>query len=303
MILHTVMTNYWWEIEVNCEPALEEITFCRLEQLGCRGTVSEQKGQCYQVRAYLPQHQADPQDFYLLSHAILGDALELGLQPPATRWQLIEEEEWATSWKENWQPMEVGGLFLIYPAWLEPPTEMGDRFLLRLDPGMAFGTGDHPTTQLCLEGLATHYPNPIGKLADIGCGSGILGIGAWLLGASHIYGVDTDPLAVHAARLNRDLNRIPQDQFMIETGSIEQLLEWSCPPFDGICCNILAEVVNGLIPNFQRLCHPHTWAILSGILVGQSQSVMDQLDRHGWVVTDSWIQGEWCCLHARRNLP
>lgn len=296
------MTNRWWEIEVECCPDLEESIFWRLQQFGCSGTATEKQGQVSLIRAYLPQMATQPPAWQELKGGLEGDARALGLPVPLAHWHLIDEEDWATSWKEYWQPAEIGDRFLIYPAWWEPPVK-SERLILRLDPGMAFGTGTHPTTQLCLEALEMYLAEPTSSLtiADVGCGSGILALGACLLGASQVYAVDTDSLAVRAARDNRQLNGLAPSQLHIEQGSAEKLLTLIPGGADGIVCNILAEVIVQLLPPLTELAKSSSWAILSGILVEQANLVTDVLEEYSWEIATVWKRGEWCCLNVRRG--
>ncbi|MEA5534135.1 50S ribosomal protein L11 methyltransferase [Crocosphaera sp. XPORK-15E] len=295
------MSTSWWEISVLCHPNLEESIFWRLEKFGCSGTSREIKGKSYIIRAYVPQITYQSLDISALSLWLQQDALVLELPQPLTRWKSIEDEDWSSSWKQYWEPTEVGDRFLIYPAWLTPP-EKTDRIILRLDPGVAFGTGTHATTQLCLESLEMRLSNPKHDLviADLGSGSGILSIGAILLGATKVYAVDTDPLTIKAANENRELNQISADSLVITQGSVEKLLELVPEGVDGIVCNILAEVIIELIPEFSKLAKPQSWGVLSGILLEQSHAIADTLEQHGWVVAALWKRKEWCCIQIRK---
>jgi ribosomal protein L11 methyltransferase len=260
------------------------------------------KGHSCLIGAYLPQEQAHLLDLAALALALRQDALCIGLPIPAVQWDLIDEEDWSSTWKEHWQPQAIGDRFLINPAWLPKP-EKSDRIILQLEPGVAFGTGDHATTQLCLESLEMRLGGDIKDLviADIGCGSGILSIGAMLLGAKQGYAVDTDPLAVKAARESRDLNGIAAERLLIEEGSVERVAALINAPVDGIVCNILAEVIIDLIPQMTALVHPHTWGIFSGILLDQAKPVADTLEENGWVVAALWKRQDWCCMNVRRT--
>ena len=246
-------------------------------------------------------------DLAALALWLRQDALCMGLTPPAMQWNLIDEEDWASSWKVHWQPQEIGDRFLIHPAWLPLP-EHTDRVLMKLEPGVAFGTGDHATTQLCLEALEMRLgPSAIAEaaeplvLADIGCGSGILSVGALLLGAAKVYAVDTDPLAVQSTLENRELNGIERDRLVVEQGSVDRVIEQIDAPVDGILCNILAEVIIDLIPAMSQIAKPSTWGILSGILLEQAKLVADTLEENDWIVAALWKRGEWCCLNIRRS--
>jgi ribosomal protein L11 methyltransferase len=297
------MANSWWEIQILCDPALEDLIFWRLEKFGCRGMSYEVKGHSLLVRAYIPQMQAQLLDLAALSLWLRQDALTVGLPVPITQWHLIDEEDWASSWKQHWEPQEIGDRFLIYPAWLPPP-EHSERRLLRLDPGAAFGTGNHPTTQLCLEALEMRISDGSSDVvvADIGCGSGILSIGAVLLGAKKVYGVDIDPLAVRAARSNRSLNKITAQRLVIEQASVDRVLKLTGgQPVGGILCNILAEVIIDLIPGMTAIASPNCWGIISGILLDQAKPIADTLEQHNWVVATLWKRHDWCCFNIRRS--
>lgn len=296
------MAHSWWEIKILCDPALEDLIFWRVEMFGCRGTASEMKSNCCLILAYLPEEETKLLDLAALSLSLRQDALCAGLSLPAMQWDLIDEEDWASSWKEHWQPQEIGDRFLIYPAWLPVPTQC-DRLLLRLDPGMAFGTGTHATTQLCLESLEMRlgFEETDLVVADIGCGSGILSMGAVLLGARQVYAVDTDMAAVNATISNRKLNRIISQQLVVEQGSMERIIEMVDDPVDGFMCNILAEVIIDLIPQFEAIAKPQTWGILSGILLEQAKPIADTLEQQGWVVATLWRRQDWCCFNIRRS--
>lgn len=297
------MANTWWEIQVTCPPLLEDTVFWRFADWDGRGTASERWGHQSRVKAYFPQQQLGNMDMAALALRLQQDALCLGLRDvPQVTWSLIEDEDWAKSWKKYWQPQPVGDRLLINPAWMELPKDTS-RQVLTLDPGTAFGTGTHATTQLCLESLEMRLGSieenqEAVVLADIGCGSGILSIGAILLGARQVYGVDTDPLAVKATAENRDLNGIAPDRIQVTEGSIDSLN--LSEPVDGIVCNILAEVIVDLIPHFNAIAKASTWGILSGVLLEQSKWVADTLEDHGWMVATLWRRGDWCCLNIRR---
>jgi ribosomal protein L11 methyltransferase len=295
------MVSSWWEIKILCHPNLEESIFWRLDKFGCSGTATEPKGQSLLIKAYTPQIKIQLLDLAALALWLHQDSLLAGLPQPLMRWKLIDEEDWSSSWKQYWQPTEVGDRFLIYPAWLTPP-EDSERLILRLDPGVAFGTGTHQTTQLCLESLEMRLSISASDivLADVGCGSGILSIGAVLLGATKVYAVDTDLLAVESARSNRHLNQIHPDNLTINQGSVAELLELLPEGVDGIVCNILADVIMDLMPQLSQLIKPNGWAILSGILLDQTQAIADTLEQNGWVVAALWKRQEWCCFQIRR---
>ena len=295
------MSNCWWEITVVCSPLLEESVFWRLDKFGCSGTATQVKDDFCTVKAYIPDLKIKPLDLSALALWLQEDAILLQIAVPQVNWQLINEEDWASSWKQHWQPQNIGDRFLIYPAWLDVP-QNPERLVLRLDPGAAFGTGTHPTTQLCLESLEMRLYEGAESLAiaDIGCGSGILSIGAVLLGAKEVVGVDTDALAVKTCRGNCELNNIDPQRLVIEEGSVAELIEME-NVYDGILCNILAEIIVQLFPHFNTITHDKSWAILSGILLEQADSIADVVESNGWTVAALWKRKEWCCFNIRRS--
>ncbi|MEM8677458.1 MAG: 50S ribosomal protein L11 methyltransferase [Cyanobacteria bacterium P01_G01_bin.67] len=308
------MSNRWWEIVVKCEPVLEESVFWRLEKFGCSGTATEIKvldeeqnlesdsnDKQILIKTYIPEIDTQLLDLAALSLWLEQDAKLLEVSVPEAQWQLIEEEDWASGWKDYWKPMEIGDRFLICPAWETPETE-SDRLILRLDPGAAFGTGTHPTTQLCLESLEMRLSENADSqiLADIGCGSGILALGSALLGAKKVFAVDTDALATKTCRSNCQLNQISRDSIMVRDGSIEKLIETG-ETFDGIICNILADTIIELFPQFNQITHEKSWATLSGILLTQADQIADVVEHQGWTVAALWKRKDWCCFNIRRS--
>lgn len=313
------MSNRWWEIVVKCEPVLEESVFWRLEKFGCSGTATEVKvldseqnlelesaeskeSKRISIKTYIPEIDTQLLDLAALSLWLEQDAKLLEVSVPEAQWQLIDEEDWASGWKDYWQPMEIGDRFLIYPAWETPPKD-SNRLVLRLDPGAAFGTGTHPTTQLCLESLEMRLSDANNRhqnVADIGCGSGILSLGSVLLGAKKVYAVDTDALATKTCRSNCQLNQVNRESIIVRDGSVEQLIAAN-ETFDGIICNILADIIVELFPKFNQITHEKSWAVLSGILLTQADQIADVVEQQGWTVAALWKRQDWCCFNIRRS--
>lgn len=295
------MSNSWWEIKIECVTDLEESVFWRLSEFGCKGMSTQQVGYEILISAYISQAQVKLLEVSDLSLQFEADAREMGCKFPETRCSLIDEEDWSSSWKQHWKPQPIGDRLLINPAWIEPPTD-SDRIILTLDPGVAFGTGTHATTQLCLEALEMRLqPGSNLTIADIGCGSGILSTAALLLGAVQVYAVDNDPLAVKATDENRALNQIPSERLIVDLGSIDRLQAIMPEPVDGFVCNILADVIMELAPSMAALVKPNGWAILSGILSSQAADVSTVMEKQGWIVGTVWNRQEWCCINLKHK--
>jgi ribosomal protein L11 methyltransferase len=293
------MSNSWWEIKIDCASELEETIFWRLSEFGCKGMSTQKQIQNILISAYIPQIQVKLLEISDLLAQIDADAKNSDCQIPITSCILIDEEDWSSSWKQHWAPQPIGDRLLINPAWLEVPKDT-ERIVLQLDPGVAFGTGTHATTQLCLEALEMRLqPGTNLSIADIGCGSGILSTAALLLGAQQVYAVDNDPLAVKATRENCQLNGIPPEKLIVELGSIETIAMMIPAPLDGFVCNILANVIIQMAPQMKNIVKPKGWAALSGILSTQVADVSTVLEQHGWVVGTVWNRQEWSCINLK----
>jgi ribosomal protein L11 methyltransferase len=222
---------------------------------------------------------------------------------PAPVFQPFREVNWVESWKQHYHPIPVGEGLMIVPAWLEPET--GGRLPIRIDPGMAFGTGTHPTTQLCLA-ITEKYFRQVGSspgVLDIGCGSGILAIAALKLGARDALGVDIDPLAMDAARQNATLNGV-LERLELGVGSVAEIHQgqFSLRQGELVFANILAPVLVRLLDEgLGELVLPGGWLVLSGILVEQFPEVESALTRHKLTLIERLQSGDWVALAARQE--
>ncbi|MCL5428620.1 MAG: 50S ribosomal protein L11 methyltransferase [Chloroflexi bacterium] len=223
---------------------------------------------------------------YIPADAYLEDTranIEQGLrylamiQPiPEPSYESIQEQNWMESWKEHYRPLPVGERLLILPAWIQ--METGGRVPIRIEPGMAFGTGVHPTTQLSLQ-LLEHCVQPGNSVIDVGCGSAILAIAAAKLGAAPVVAVDIDSQALDNARHNVQLNNVDIE---IGQGSVAELLkgQFGLQQADVVVANILAKVLIRLLDQeLARLMNPKGMLILSGILAEQEDEMKKSLEK------------------------
>ena len=294
----------WWRLTMACPPELEESLVWKLTDLGLHRHAVQHAPETpdqKQLLLWLPQPEWPEAERQQLLASLEPLAEPFGLPLPQGHWDDVADEDWSLSWKQHWQPDPVGEGLLILPAWLEVPPEHGERLVIRMDPGSAFGTGSHPTTRLCLEAL--EQAPPVGALvADLGCGSGVLGLAALGLGATAVVAADTDSLAVRATGDNRELNGRPADQLKVSLGSVEtlqHLLEGRRA--DLLLCNILAPVIEALAPGFEALVAPEGRALLSGLLVDQAPRLEQVLGDLGWRVSARGSQGRWGLLEIQRR--
>jgi len=247
------------------------------------------------VRAYLPW------DAQLeTNRAALAEALwHLGrISPiPEPVFREVVETDWSLEWKKHYRPFRIGKRLVIVPSWIEWNAAPGD-VTLRLDPGMAFGTGMHPTTRLCLEALEERITPGVGMI-DLGCGSGILSIAGALLGAGRVEGWDIDPEAVRIARENAALNSVAS-RFEARLGSLEDLRKTkrSAPV---VAANILAGVLQAMLrASLAETVQPGGCLILSGILAEQSAAVEAALAESGLRLAEKKIREDWVALIAEK---
>lgn len=215
-----------------------------------------------------------------------------------------EDKDWINNWKEFFKPFAVGDI-LIKPTWEEIPPEHADKRMIEIDPGTAFGSGSHETTQLCIRQLQ-RYVKPGDRVLDIGTGSGILGIAAVRLGAQRVFGTDLDENAVATARENVGVNRIPEEVFEIVTGDIlteetvrQQAGTETC---DIVVANILAPVIILLTGEADRHLKPGGIFITSGIINTKEEEVKAAFRAHPvWEILEITRQGEWVSVTARKR--
>ncbi|HCO62266.1 MAG TPA: 50S ribosomal protein L11 methyltransferase [Clostridiales bacterium] len=216
----------------------------------------------------------------------------------------LREEDWATSWQKYYQPIPVGERVYIVPQWMRGQQVPPGRVALYLNPGLTFGTGSHPTTQLCLE-LLEEVIQPGDKVLDLGCGSGILAIAALGLGASRAIGVDIDPKAVDVAYENAAMNGVGRDRLTVYAGNVlgdtklAAKLEPGCNQV--VLANIVADVIMPLSKVAGDFMAPGGVFLTSGIIDTRADEVEQAIQANGFTITRRLERNGWCAFRAQRS--
>ena len=209
---------------------------------------------------------------------------------------LCKNADWENNWKKYFKPMPVGERLLIQPIWKDK-VEAGDRVVLNLEPGLAFGSGSHETTRLCLAAIEK-YIKPGCKMLDIGCGSGILSIASLLLGADEATGVDIDKLAVKTAMENAVRNGFDESKYTLYHGNLTDKVSGK---FDVIAANIVADAIIMLSKGVDEFMNDDSVYIVSGIIDVRENEVVAALDNYGFRITARHEEGGWLCFECMKK--
>lgn len=232
------------------------------------------------------EEDADIESALKMAAALLG-ANEL----PPFQTETVADQDWVRVWMDRWQPMHFGGQLWVVPSWLTPPEPEAVNIIL--DPGMAFGTGTHATTGMCLEWLAAHPPRDL-DVIDFGCGSGILAIAALMLGARTALGTDTDPQSLLTSRENAERNGVADKLVLCLPDAVPEHAS-----ADVLLANILAPALVALAPTLTRLTRPGGWLILSGLLAHQADEV--ETAYRGHFEFERRVRDDWAMLAGRKR--
>ena len=300
------MTN-WLEVSLTVNGELAEAVADVLARFAYSGVMMEQ-GVKYTndedagtptgpiiVRAYLEMNDQVEETRQKLEESLyyLGR-----IQPlPEPTYKQIADQNWMEAWKQHYKPIRVGERLVIVPAWIDSPDP--DRIAIKIDPGMAFGTGTHPTTQLCLELMEKAFvARSPARIIDVGCGSGILSIAALKLGAEYALGVDIDSSSILNARENANTNGLGEE-LILRVGSVQEILGgmFSYRKAPLVVTNILAPVIVRLFDaGLAEIIDEGGALILSGILQEQEQSVVEAAQAKGLRMSDRKQMGDWVGL-------
>lgn len=214
---------------------------------------------------------------------------------------VTDEKDWENNWKQYFHPLPIGEKFLVVPSWEK--AESGGRTVLEIDPASSFGTGRHETTALCLESLEKLCKTG-DEVLDMGCGSGILGIGAALIGAKHVDAIDIDMVAARIAEENTVKNGLEKGKMEVRCGNVldsaELWDEYASKRYDLILANIVADVISDMLPLFKTCLKDSGTLVCSGIISPRKEFVLDALERNGFKVEQIKEKNEWLAIECRK---
>ena len=296
-------TSFWLKAHIETDPILEEAIVDYL--VGVIGASVEQsvdtEGPALHLNAFMEEENPDTKSQKILQENIESHLKELAIifnvEKPAITWEQIEDQDWSNNWKVHFKPFAITKGLTISPTW-EDYTAQDSEQVITMDPGMAFGTGHHATTSLTLdfirEILTTDKKQTV---LDVGTGTGILGMGAALFGATRVLGIDNDPEAVRVATENVTLNNL--DSVMeVSVVALQQINE----PFNLIVANIIHDALVTMTEDFHRILSTSGNLILSGILHGkQEENIIQVFSGCGFTFTEKKQQEEWAALHFFKN--
>ena len=244
------------------------------------------------VSVYLPAERSVAESVAFLKERFAAE----GLEPIKIETVGVKEEDWANAWKAYYKPVHIGKRLVIVPAW-ERYDAAPNELVVRMDPGMAFGTGTHETTRLVI-GLLDKYTKKGCRILDVGTGSGILSICAAKIGASECFAYDIDPVAVRVATENiKDSGlsgiRCAQSDLLRQADRTR--------PYDLICANLVADIIIRMVPDLSPFMDEHTVLLASGIINERAQDVKDCLDRYGYRVVEQPTENGWCALAVMKK--
>ncbi len=248
------------------------------------------------VKAYFKDDMSAQETLLLTREKLTGIAnIDMGFDMGSLEIEVssVHEQDWAENWKKYYKPFRAGEKLVIKPSW-EPYEEQENDLVLELDPGMAFGTGTHETTFMCMEQLEK-YITPGCKAIDVGCGSGILGLAAAKLGAKDVLAIDLDELAVKVAKENTEKNGLTEIVRVVHGDLLEKADEMA----DVIVANIIADVICFLCGPAKKHLLPGGTFICSGIIREREEDVQKALAAAGYTVCNRLAKGEWVCLAAK----
>lgn len=309
----------WSELSIHTTNEAVEPVSNILHEAGASGVVIEDSEDLMKVREdqFGEIWSLSPNDFpkdgvilkaYLPVNSFLGETVEaiklavnnlvtydINIGANVVTISEVNEEEWATAWKKYYHPVKISQRFTIVPTWETYNPVSSDELIIELDPGMAFGTGTHPTTVMSLQALEKTVKEGQ-RVVDIGTGSGVLAIGAALLGAKEVHALDLDDIAVKAAGINVKLNKV-QDIVTVVGGNLVDTID---APGDVVVANILAEIIISFTDDAFAVVKPGGRYITSGIIAAKKNDVREALEKSGFVIEDIMMMEDWVTIISKK---
>lgn len=309
----------WSEISIHTTNEAVEPISNILHEAGASGVVIEDPYELEKTRIdqFGEIYQLDPNDYpdegvivkaYLPINSFLGETVEeikesitnlhsynIDIGKNTVSISEVNEEEWATAWKKYYHPVKISERFTIVPTWEEYTPVQSDELIIELDPGMAFGTGTHPTTVMSIQALERTVQKG-DKVIDVGTGSGVLSIAAAMLGAKEVCALDLDEVAVEAARINLKLNKVHG----VATVAQNNLLDGMNGPVNIVVANILAEVILRFTNDVGRIVEKGGCFIAAGIIQPKKQDVKDAIIAAGFTIEETIQMEDWVAFIAKK---
>ena len=311
----------WSELSIHTTHEAVEAISNILHEAGASGVVIEDSMEFARERQDMfgEIYALDPNDFpakgvilkaYLPVSSFLGETVEevkltiknlstYGINVGENEISIseVDEEDWATAWKKYYHPVKISERFTIVPTWETYEPVSTDELIIELDPGMAFGTGTHPTTVMCLQALEKTIKSG-DYVTDVGTGSGVLAIGSALLGAKHVHALDLDEVAVRSAKENVKLNNVEHIADVVHGNLLDNVEQQS----DVVVANILAEIIMSFTDDAFQIVKEGGMFITSGIIGAKKEDVKESLENAGFIIVEVMMMEDWVTILSMKPL-